>query len=418
MKLLLISCGGTIVSPPKGGVGVRAGQTAPKDAVEELKHAILTKRMLLELYNRETNELKDAPCASKVDLKLRFQPGYEPDPSKKDKELRLSDPPTEEPVIGVEYVFDGDSTEVGPEQWGNVIKAILRNYDDYDGFIVTHGTNTLGYTASAITFGLPRLGKPVVMTGANIPIGLPFSDATVNASNAILLAHKLIAENRGGVVVVFASRVMPGSRTKKVNGTELEAFRTFNAPDIGQMRPKEIVLSENEFEKYVTGRNPDLPDVNLGVARTRADLEATSHVDFRATISSHTFHPGDDPATYAAVMEMLVQHESETGIRGAFIIRAVGDGDVSDVMKRGVYQLARERKIPVVVTTQEPGGTSSFKSNEISEDVEAKLGVIPAWDMSIETMVVKLRYLLAKGLPYDDIRREFVKSYHGEIKRR
>jgi L-asparaginase/Glu-tRNA(Gln) amidotransferase subunit D len=240
----------------------------------------------------------------------------------------------------------------------------------------------------------------------------------VNASNALLLVHKMIAEARGGVVVVFASRVMPGSRAKKANGTELEAFTTFNAPNIGQMRPKKTVIIDGEFNKYVADKNPESPWYQRGTAKDAAELRKDAHADFRSIISSHTFHPGDDPASYLAVMEMLATKEREVGLRGAIIIRAVGDGDVSHLIQDEVFVRAKQLQIPIVVTTQEPGGTSSFTGNKQSEGAEDKFAVIPAWDMSIETMVVKLRYLLAKNLPFADIHEEFVKSYHGEIKRR
>ena len=413
MKLLLISCGGTIVSPVSDG-GVQAAEKATADAVERLTKAILPPEMLLELNRRSDEDYTEAPnvAQSRIDLVMEQTGSGELTTVKKPARARVP------PLARVITLFDVDSTEVGPAHWGKVVDCILKYYDDFDGFIVTHGTNTLAYTASALTFGLPRIGKPVVMTGANLPLGLPFSDATVNASNALLLVHKMIAEGRGGVVVVFASRVMPGPRAKKANGTELEAFTTFNAPNIGQMRPKKTVIIDGEFNKYVADRNPESPWYQQGLVKDAAELRKESHADFGAIISSHTFHPGDDPASYLAVMEMLEVKRRNTGLRGALIVRAVGDGDVSHLIQDQVFVRAKQLQIPIVVTTQEPGGTSSFTGNKQSEGAEDKFAVIPAWDMSIETMVVKLRYLLAKGLPYADIHGEFVKSYHGEIRRR
>ena len=239
----------------------------------------------------------------------------------------------------------------------------------------------------------------------------------MNAGNALLVVHKMIAEGLGGVVVVYGGRVMPGPRTKKSDGRKFEAFITFNAPDIGKVESKKTVIIEGEFNKYVADKNPESPWYQRGIALTAAELRKDARADFRAIISSHTFHPGDSPSTYLAVIEMLERRNREEGLRGALIIRAVGDGDVSKVMQRNVYLKAKELQIPIVVTTQEPGGTSSFTGNKQSEGVEDEFAVIPAWDMSIETMVVKLRYLLAKGLPYAEIHEEFIRSYHGEIKR-
>jgi L-asparaginase/Glu-tRNA(Gln) amidotransferase subunit D len=184
------------------------------------------------------------------------------------------------------------------------------------------------------------------------------------------------------------------------------------------MRPKKTVIIDGEFNRYVADRNPESPWYETGFAKDAAELRKESHADFSAIISSHTFHPGDDPASYLAVMEMLDAKRRDTGLRGALIVRAVGDGDVSHLIQNEVFVRAKQLQIPIVVTTQEPGGTSSFTGNKQSEGAEDKFAVIPAWDMSIETMVVKLRYLLARGLPYAAIHGEFVKNYHGEIKRR
>jgi len=416
MKLLLISCGGTIVSPVSDG-GVQAAERATADTVERLTKAILPPEMLLEL-NRRSDEVYAVASDAKPDSVARSRIELLMERSSLGALPTVKKPATAKvPPLEVITLFDVDSTEVGPEHWGKVVNCILDNYDDFDGFIVTHGTNTLAYTASALTFGLPRIGKPVVMTGANLPLGLPFSDAQVNASNALLLVHKLIADGRGGVVAIIGSRVIPGPRVKKADGRELESFTTFNAPHVGRMWAKETVIVDSEFDRYVAGKNSESPWYRSDPALTAEELRKDARSDFRAIISSHTFHPGDEPASYLAVMEMLEARQRETGLRGGLIIRAVGDGDVSRLLQDKVFVRAKELEIPIVVTTQEPGGTSSLRGNKQSEGVEAKFGIIPAWDMSIETMVVKLRYLLAKGLPYSDIRTEFKRSYHGEIKR-
>jgi len=383
MRILLMSCGGTIVSPGEG----RTSDKAIEKAADTLKDAVMMEGFESELRRR----------AQYLSSHVRKQ---------------ISG------LIEIEGLdlLDKDSTEVGPTDWSLMINTILDNYEKFDGFIITHGTNSLAYTSSALSFGLPTLGKPIVLTGANTPIGVPYSDALFNTANAVLLMQKLVAEERAGVACVFASKIMPGVRTKKSNGTELEAFRTFNAPDLGQVRPKEIILRNEEYEKY-RRQNGQSPWKNIPPAKTAHDLAKHSHLDFSAVISSHTFHPGDDPRTYNAVLDDFRRLAAEPGAvkaRGAMIIRAVGDGDTSKILHERVFKRAHAEKVPIVVTTQEPQGTSSFKGNQQSADVE-KFRLIPAWDMSIETMVVKLRYLLSSGKSYEEINEEFTKSYFGEI---
>jgi L-asparaginase len=412
MKILLISCGGTIVSPPEEP-GVKSAIVAPEPVVEKLINEITPPPMIEFLNSRAMKKRSEFISANAVDNGCYRDLMIHPPQSGHGKSKGSGS------AIDWVVIFDMDSTEVGPLVWENIINCIIDNYDKYDGFIVTHGTNTLAYTASALTFGLPKIHKPVVITGSNNPFGLPFSDAIVNASNAVLLTHTLISEGERGVMVVFASRIMPGTRTKKASGRELEAFRTFNASDIGQMRPKEPVISNDELRKYQANLIEGSPWFGQPLVSNARELKINAHTRFEGIISSHTFHPGDDPCTYIAVLDIIHKKRLSTGIRGALIIRAVGDGDVSKAIQENVYQTAKDLEIPIVVTTQEPGGTSSLKSNDQSEGVEGKYGVIPAWDMSIETMVVKLRYLLSqRDYSYSNVKEKFIQNFHGEIRNR
>jgi len=396
MKLLLISCGGTIVSYAQSGDHVRSGRVASDQAVIDLKNEIFTPWMIEEL-NRRLDAERLTSDASR---------------------WRLT-----EAALDHEFAFDLDSTEVTPRVWKKIITTILDKYDQYDGFIVTHGTNTLAYTASALTFGLPRLSKPVVLTGSNIPLGVPFSDAVINGANSVLFAHKMIIRGLGGVVVVFGSRAIPGSRAKKASGAEQQAFSTFQASDIGKLHPKMTLIYDAEFARYECRQIVGSPYEGTLLAKSSADLQETSQLEFSGIISSHTFHPGDDPHTYLAVIDMMRKQQYASGVRGAILIRAVGDGDVSEEIQESVYAAAKKDGIPVIVTTQEPGGESTFRSNDQSKDVETRFGVIPAWDMSIESMVVKMRYLLntkrnGATLSAEDIKVEFLRNYHGEIRPR
>ena len=384
MKILLLSCGGTIVS--RSPLVDKAGAEAMEDAALELKNAIMTPIFAQALEERAQ------PFTDRL-----YERGLEPYPEITPKDLLVV-----------------DSTEVGPVEWRKIIEAVLEDYDNYDGFIITHGTNSLAYTASTLTFGLPLLGKPIVMTGSNTAIGPPYSDASVNASYAVLLVQKMVAEEKRGVMVVFASKIMPGPRAKKVSGTEMEAFRTFNAPDIGQMRPKGIIFREGEYEKYLPDKITTSPWHGKEPLNDSKGLREYAHFDFDGVVSSLTFHPGDDPGVYNAILDYFRHLSKTTKQRGAMIIRGVGDGDTSKIIQDKVFRRAQDEEVPIVITTQEPQGTSSLQGNEQSEGVSL-LGVIPAWDMSIETMVVKLRYLLGSGTPYAEIREEFTRSYFGEI---
>ena len=119
-----------------------------------------------------------------------------------------------------------------PRNWDRIIGEIGRHYGDYDGFVITHGTDTMAYTAAALSLGLGNLGKPVVLTGSQIPGWEIDTDARRNLVNAMKLAVRDVA----GVFVVFDERVIRGSRASKASESKLDAFTSVNAPDAGEIR--------------------------------------------------------------------------------------------------------------------------------------------------------------------------------------
>lgn len=377
MRILILTCGGTIISPAGDGTGLTAA-VARKNAGEY---------MIQELMRYEFFE---ATMVEKFDQLPEFE---------------------------YHFVTDTDSTNVGPSEWQKMIKAIVDNYDSFDGFLLAHGTNSLAYTASALSFALPNLGKPVIVTGSNVAMGVPWSDGPANASNSILTIGRMIDLKLNGVFTVFANKIISGVRTKKASGVQLDAFKTFNRDeDVGKCIKDQPKFNMREYNSYrpwaAEDRNSPWHDAHP--AEKSADL-LDVHTNFDGSVSSHTFHPGDNPDIYKAVIKELANLRQETGSPGGMIIRAVGDGDVSSQMKADVYDCAQKNKIPIVVTTQEPQGVSSLTFNEQSAGAEEEYGIIPAHDMSIETMVIKLRYLMSRGYGYNELHTEFLKSYLGEI---
>ena len=124
-------------------------------------------------------------------------------------------------------MLNKDGSNIVPDDWKLIIKKIKDNYEKYDAFIITHGTNTLGYTSSALSFALTNLAKPVILTGAQVSFGYPGSDAQMNLENAIrIAAYK--QERLVGVTVVFGSMVITGTRAKKNNEFDYDTFKAFN----------------------------------------------------------------------------------------------------------------------------------------------------------------------------------------------
>ena len=128
-----------------------------------------------------------------------------------------------------------DSSDISPERWANLVRIISRNYNNYDGFVILHGTDTMAYTASALSFMLGNLTKPVILTGSQLPIGQLRTDGKENLVTSIELAamkneegHAIIPE----VSVYFSGRLLRGNRTTKINADGFYAFESFNYPHL------------------------------------------------------------------------------------------------------------------------------------------------------------------------------------------
>ncbi len=306
-------------------------------------------------------------------------------------------------------VVDVDSSNITPEVWMKLADLIYANYDEYNAFVITHGTNTLGYTSAALSFALSNPGKPIVFTGSQVPSGLPGSDALVNLQNAIRVAtwsDPLNGRTFNGVTVVFGSRIITGTRVKKDTEFAYDAFKSFGVSELGSIAGR-ININEANLEKhlgYLRHKNFRLP------AQSKATLKLKNN--FCMDIASFTEFPGMPTSLFMA----LVDHCNVKG----FILRAFGAGDPSERHADTFRQLA-ERQIPLIVTTQAPNGTSNFQVNEPGQEMRVTRRGIAAWDMSIESQTVKLAWLLAQKedptspIKYSDIFELMREDMHGEI---
>ncbi len=302
-----------------------------------------------------------------------------------------------------------DSSNVTPDRWKKLIDIIYENYEKYNAFIITHGTNTLGYTCAALAFGLGQISKPVILTGSQVPYGDFGSDAETNLENAFRVA----AQSRTvikGVIAVFGSHIITGSRVKKTTEFEYDAFKTFNAKAslgrIGRVMRFDDKALETHNSYY-------------GVAVKKDELDIRSSFKMKNIISLTEF-PGMNKEFFSRLVEGKKDEENVKGI----IMRSTGAGDPNIGSEKDTFDNLREafvylksKEIPIVITTQAPDGIASMAVNTPGE-LARELGAIPAWDMSMESMTTKLGWLLAQNLPYDTIRGEMLKDYRGEISKR
>ncbi len=154
-------------------------------------------------------------------------------------------------VIDSKTILNKDSSNIVPTDWEKIINTIIEEYNNYTAFIVTHGTNTMGYTCSAVSFAIGNVGKPIAFTGAQISYGMPGTDAIINLENTL----RVIACDDcklAGVCCVFGSKVITGTRVKKQNEFEYDAFKTFGRQlDVARIG-NSIVYNETALEKHLS----------------------------------------------------------------------------------------------------------------------------------------------------------------------
>jgi L-asparaginase len=271
------------------------------------------------------------------------------------------------------------SSEVTPVHWREIALTIQRLYDHADGFVVVHGTNTMSYTAAALSFALQNLSKPVILTGSLMPIDDLGSDARMNLTYAIRAAQLDIAE----VCIVLGPRILRGSRAKKSDQSILETFDSPKFPALGEFNTS----------------------VSLHPWRTvRRKRTLAVDADFDPNIVSLTLHPGMPDAYFDAVMK-----SKPHGV----VLRAYGLGMLPEHLFPWIRALTKAQ-IPVVITSQLLRGSIDLHLYRKQLTLE-ELGVISGKDMTYECAVVKLMWALAQSRNVRRIREIMEKSIVGEL---
>jgi L-asparaginase len=297
-----------------------------------------------------------------------------------------------------------DSSNILPANWAQLASSIKESYDEYEAFVITHGTNTLGYTCAALSFALANPDKPIILTGSQVSSGLPASDALFNLQNALRVAAWKREKNPiKGVMAVFGSHIIAGTRVTKESTFDFDAFTSFSSGSLGRIG-RTININETNLERHLSYLSSPL----YPKAGRATDLRCENDFDMR--IASLTEFPGMSSQFFASLAE-------NNDVRG-FILRAFGAGDPC-MNHRAAFEYLKSKEIPLVVSTQALNGNSSFQVNEPGKMLRDEELAIPAYDMSIESQTTKLAWLLAKKnkgeLSYSQLRTEMVHDLRGEI---
>lgn len=280
-------------------------------------------------------------------------------------------------------LYSLDSTNIRPAHWLGVARAVQENYDRYDGFVISHGTDTMAYTAAALSYLIQGSPKPIVLTGAQKPIWFDGTDSKRNLTDAFLYACR----GCGGVQIVFNGKVILGTRARKTCSKSFQAFSSVNYPDLAVVQDEHL-LQYMRCACYPSPVFYDALDDKVGLLKLI-------------------------PGTPAAVLEFMLDRFDglvieSFGVGG--LPEYEGDASYFDIIHRGIAL----GKL-VVMTTQVPNEGSNLAVYHVGGRLKSALRLLEAYDMTTEAAVAKLMWILGQTRDFDEAERLFYRPVARDI---
>lgn len=286
--------------------------------------------------------------------------------------------------IDTKDLLNLDSSNIQSEEWQTVAKAVYDNIDKYDGIVITHGTDTMAYTSSMISYMLYNLNKPVVLTGSQLPI----DDLLTDAKNNLYTAFSAVEANIKGVSVAFNHKIINGCRAVKVRTLGFRAFESVNAEYLGETTAMGLKVNQSSASREISG-----------------DFQLCDKVSNKVFLLKLV--PGTDPQILSMLKDM--------GYRGV-VVETFGLGGMHFIRRNlleGINELVLAG-ISVVACSQCLYETSDFSIYEVGKKLLG-CGVITARDMTSEAAVTKLMWALGQTDDPLEVKNIFDTNFAGEV---
>lgn len=283
------------------------------------------------------------------------------------------------------FLFQLDSSDVNPRHWRMIAETIAKHYDDYDGFVVLHGTDTMAYTATALSFMLNNLSKPVILTGSQLPISEIASDGINNLINAVRFACQEISE----VAIMFGSHLLRGNRATKISHFSLDGFVTPNCLPLSDVGA-ELRLADH------------------CIVRRSKELQVQTHLVTDVAVIK----------VFPGITNQFILGMIPTRTRGV-ILEAYGTGNfpLGDEGIQDAVDTIIKQGIVMVISTQCVYGSVEYEQYQGGFFAKER-GALTAQDMTSEAALIKLMWCLGQSSDWDEVRDLYQRSLVGELTER
>lgn len=280
-------------------------------------------------------------------------------------------------------IYNIDSTNVTPEHWIKLATTIKDKYDDYDGFVVCHGTDTMAYTAAMLSYMIQHSPKPIVLTGSQKPIDGEDTDGRINLRDSFLYAASDYASD---VTIVFQSKVIAGTRAKKIRTKSFNAFESVDFPCLASIRDGKII-------NYITTPKKEKPAFYLRLNRKVGLLNLT-------------------PGMMSEIIDSYFQ------LNDAVVLSGYGTGGIPEGDYYGFYDKIAKwegKGKTLVVTTQVAHEGSDMDVYRVGRGLKKRFDLLESYAMTYESIMTKLMWVLAQTNKDEEIRRLFYQTINYDL---